>query len=240
MNKATTAFATIVSILAASLSLAGPMVPPVGELLVNGDFEMPGLANPSDAIFLPDGSTLVTGWVSVDNIPSGSLFVDNLLVNAPYYGFPASSGSHFIYIDNNNGPTPSLNGIYQDFSSITGQQYRVTFDATTELAYGTSGLLGVSAGDTYVNYTLPNVPGYPTQPYIFTGWSTYTFTFTATSNTTRLQFFDRGFQVGGNPTIGNASPLIDNVSVRAVPEPSTATQFICGICILTSLRLRRY
>lgn len=186
-------------------------------LIINGGFESPGLANPSDYLFLPHNSTIVPGWVSVDNVQSGGLLVDNALLRAPYYGFPASEGQHFIYIDNHNGPFASLNGIYQDFATVTGQQYVVTFDASTELAFGVPALLGVSAGDTVMHYTLPNVPGYFTQPQLFTGWSSYAFTFLATASTTRLQFFDEGLQVGGDIFNGNASPLLDNVNVEPIP-----------------------
>ena len=223
MRIITTALATLLSLLNISTAVAG------ANLIVNGGFELPGLPNPSDYLYLPNGSTIVTGWTSVDNIPSGTLYVDNLLMRAPYYGFPASQGSHFIYIDNNNGPSPSLNGIYQDFSTLVGQEYRVTFDASTEIAYGTPGLLGVSAGDTLMHYTLPNVPGYPTEPYVFAGWSSYSFTFAATSSSTRLQFFDEGFQIGGDPTNGNASPLLDNVTVIQLPVPEPASIAVWGI-----------
>jgi hypothetical protein len=41
------------------------------NLLVNGGFEAPGLPNPGDVLFLPNGSTAVPGWVSVDNVASG-------------------------------------------------------------------------------------------------------------------------------------------------------------------------
>lgn len=237
MKIVTTALATLVSLLNINTVFAG------ANLLVNGGFELPGLPNPSDYVYLPNGSTFVPGWVSVDNIPSGSLFVDNLLIRAPYYGFPASEGSYFIYVDNNNGPSPSLNGIYQDFSTLVDQQYSVTFDASTEIAYGTPGLLGVSVGDTMLHYTLPNVPGYPAEPYVFTGWSSYSFTFQATSTMTRLQFFDEGYQIGGDPTKGNASPLLDNVTVSllpaAVPEPSSIAMFGIGAIGMMFARRKR-
>lgn len=210
------------------------------NLLVNGGFESPVLPSPDSQAQLVNGSTLVPGWVSVDNVPSGTLFVDNFLQRAPYFGlFPASEGQQFIYIDNNNGPSPSMNGIYQDFATTIGLEYRVTFDATTELSYGIPGLLGVSAAGINLHYTLPNVVGYPVQPYQFTGWSTYEFAFQANSATTRLQFYDEGFQVGGDPTNGNASPLLDNVSVTLVPEP-VAVASVAGVaCVLCAFARRR-
>lgn len=235
MKILTTAFAALLWLLNINTTVAG------ASLLVNGGFELPGLPNPSDYMYLPNGSTFVPGWVSVDNIPSGALFVDNLLLRAPYYGFPASEGSYFIYVDNNNGPSPSLNGIYQDFATLVGQQYCVTFDASTEIAYGTPGLLGVSAGDTMLHYLLPNVLGYPHQPYVFTGWTSYSFTFEATSTSTRLQFFDEGFQIGGDPTRGNASPLLDNVTViqQPVPEPSSIVTWGIGAFGMMFARRKR-
>ncbi|MFA5262425.1 MAG: DUF642 domain-containing protein [Opitutaceae bacterium] len=209
-------------------------------LLTNGGFESPGLASPTNFFpgpwtsVLPNGSTAVTGWVSVDNVPSGTAGADNVYCRAPYYGSAASEGEHFIYIDNNNYASPSLNGIYQDFSSLPGQNYQVTFDASTELG-GSAGALAASAGGVTVHFTLPNsglppVSGPPWTP--FPGWFNYSFTFTANASTTRLQFYDEGFQIGGDPLLGNASPLLDNVVVTAVPEPSSYAVLagLCGLC----------
>ena len=187
------------------------------NLLINGSFEQPPLSQPLGWPALPDGSTTILGWVSVDNVAAIGR-ADNIYVEAPYYGHPASDGNHFIYIDNNSYASASLNGIYQDFSTVSGRTYQVTFDAATEISYGSNGLLRVSAGDTVVNYTLPNANAFPlppSPPYTFSGWSSYSFRFIATSSTTRLQFYDEGYQVGGEPTTGNASPLIDNVRVYA-------------------------
>lgn len=190
------------------------------NLLVNGGFELPGRPSPNSVLYLPNGATTVTGWVSVDNVPT-AVQADNLYYRAPYYGHPAADGEHFVVIDNNSYASPSLNGLYQNFATVPGQVYRVTFAASTEISHGNPGLLRVSAGDTTNHYALTNVNGFPlppTLPYNFTGWRNHSFTFTAIANSTRLQFADEGFQVGGDPSIGNASPMIDKVSVELERE----------------------
>lgn len=209
------------------------------SVIVNGGFEDPVVTSPGTTTLLANGSTLVTGWVSVDTVSSST--ADNFLYRAPYYGNSASQGQNFIYIDNNNYSSPTLNGIYQDFSSITGQSYEVKFDATTELG-GSAGKLAVSAGGVTFRFTLANagLPPVSSPPYTpFTAWVTYSLTFTAVSTTTRLQFFDEGFQIGGNPLNGNASPLLDNVSVTAIPEPSTYAA-ILGLSVVGFAAFRRH
>lgn len=205
------------------------------SLIVNGSFEQSSGAVHGE--ILESGSTVVTGWTVVDNIPSTIAHANTLYMSEGYLGNPAGHGSAFLWIDNNNSLGPTDNGIYQDFTTEAGQLYMVAFQAATEVAYGDPGLLRVSAGDTTADFTLPNLGGYPENP-VFAGWASYSFTFTATSATTRLQFFDRGLQIGGDPTNGNASPLIDDVSVTAVPEPSSA--LIAGAFLwLASIRGRR-
>ena len=185
------------------------------NLIVNGGFEEPGLLVPGSGLYLPDGSTAVSNWVSVDNVRNPSQ-ANNFYSRAPYYGNPASEGQHFIYLDNHSVSSPTLNGIYQDFATIPGEGYEVLFDASTEISGGNPAALRASAGSTVVHYTLPNVnslPLPPSPPYTFTGWSTYTFKFIANAATTRLQFFDEGLQTGGETPQGAASPLLDNVRV---------------------------
>lgn len=204
------------------------------SLIVNGSFEQPGAVNYEAQA---DGSTFVTGWTVVDNIPPETAHANTIYAVGGYYGSPAGDGAAFIYIDNNNHPGPTGNGIYQDFTTAVGQTYLVEFQAATEYAYGDPGLLRVSAGGKTVDFTLPNLGGYPDNP-IFAGWDTYSFTFTATGTTTRLQFFDQGLQVGGDPTNGNASPFIDDVSVTVVPESSSALM-VAGVLGLLAMRRRR-
>ncbi|MCH7229012.1 DUF642 domain-containing protein [Haloferula sp. A504] len=205
------------------------------SLIVNGSFEQaPGVVHGQ---ILESGSTLVTGWAVVDNVPSTSANANTVYMSEGYFTNPAGDGAAFLYIDNNNHPGPTGNGVYQDFTTATGQTYLVEFQAATEHAYGDPALLRVTAGDTTADFILPNLGGYPDNP-VFAGWDTYSFTFTATSTTTRLQFFDQGLQVGGDPTNGNASPFIDDVSVTVVPESSSALM-VAGVLGLVVMRRRR-
>lgn len=221
-----------------SLSMSLSVSARAQNLLVNGSFELPGYGNPGQSMYLPDGSTYVTGWVSVDNVPD-ALRADNTYFHAPYFGNPASDGEYFIAIDNNSYPGPSENGVYQDFATTPGALYNVTFDAATEVSYGLPGHLKVTAGNTIMNYTLPNVNGLTGpggETLAFTGWSTYGFSFTAQSTVSRLQFYDEGTQPGYSSVNGDASPFLDRVSVVAnstnAPEPGSLA--LLGFALINS------
>lgn len=193
----------------AYLTIANPSVPQNGNLLVNGGFEAPG--GPSAT--LTNGSTSVAGWVSVDTVDATEL-AENIHLQAPYYGHAASEGSKLVAFANYAPDRSTGNGIRQDFATVAGIPYRVTFDASTMISHGIAGHLAVSAGDATARFVLPNVNAYPlpAEPvYAFTGWSNYSFTFHATGSVTRLRFSDEG-----DGARGDASPMIDNVWVSSV------------------------
>jgi len=155
------------------------------SLLVNGSFEQPG--GPAGSFLnLPTGSTHITGWQvsfgDIDYIGSG------------YWA--ASDGGSSLDL---GGFTPGA--IAQTFNTQVGTTYTVTFDMagnTTGIAQKT---LQVTVAGQTQNFTFDTTGRSPTNM----GWSQRSFTFTATSTTSRIEF--------RSTTPGPYGPTLDNVRV---------------------------
>ena len=168
-----------------------------------GSFELGTFVNgdPSGSMWLNPGATTIVGW-KVGGPGNG---VDWLTV--PYYG--ADTGIHAVDLQRTTDSS-----ITTDIPTVIGNIYELSFGTTA--LYGNTGM--VSAGS-LVNQTF-------TAP--FSGnFSTETFTplaflFTATGPTTTIQFTATGAQCC-------YGPVIDSVSVSAVPEPSAVWLFGTGL-----------
>jgi hypothetical protein len=116
-------------------------------------------------------------------------------------------------------------GIIRSFNTVAGMQYSVSFDyalATTADTVNFSPRLLVGFG-----------PGLQQYVPLTTGISTGSMMFTATqSGQALLSFFTFGFQ----PAKG---PIIDNISVSAVPEPSALALAVAGFGVLGLMARRR-
>jgi hypothetical protein len=162
--------------------------------------------------------TVFTNWT----VTSGS--VDVIGDGGPYAFLPVGSGN---YVD--------LNGSTGQPGQLTT---KMTFDAGTyvvsfDLAGSQGGAGGVDGANktTQIAFSIGGVtqsltldPLSPLTPYSFT------FTISAPG---KLSFTDLS---GGNPNVGN---LLDNVSVSAVPEPSTWAMMILGFLGVGFLAYRR-
>jgi hypothetical protein len=198
-------------------------VPAAPALVLNGDFELP-IQPPGT--FLPVGSTIL-GWTVVG---VGDVNVDHVSLGTSYW--PGNT-SQFMDLTGDTGGA----GVQSDpFATIAGQTYEVTFDALNgSLVYPGSAWTGpalslqASVGP-LANYNgLTDVPaGVP---------EVLTYSFTAVSASTALTFMDTsGFD-------SNAG-WIDNVTIEAVPEPTTTMIFGAllvpfGARILRTLRKNR-
>lgn len=156
------------------------------------------------------------------DVTAGS--VDVIGDGGPYAFLPVGNGN---YVDlNGSTGSPGQLTTRQIFAAGT---YTVEFDLagsrggagnvdpashTTQIAF--------SIGGTTQSLTLS-----PTAPLTH-----YSFTFT-TTGAGRLSFTDL---IGGNPNVGN---LLDNVSVTAVPEPSTWAMMILGFLGVGFVAYRR-
>jgi choice-of-anchor C domain-containing protein len=179
-------------------------------LFQNGSFEL-GIANIGQFTTLNAGDNAsITGWT----VGTG---------NIDYIGtyWTSADGNRSLDL---NGTVPG--SIFQTFDVNPGQTYQVTFYLAGNPAGGpTAKTLTTSANATIVlssfdttGKTLANM-----------GWTPVSFNFTATGSTETLTFLSTTTGDSGNSTYPTAfGPALDNVSVTAVPEPSTWAMMIFG------------
>jgi len=189
-------------------------------VILNGSFEIPLVYSGSFTNFL-GGSTSITGWtvVGVDAA------VDS--TNITYSGITFQAQQGIQWLDITGLSNSSTNGVSQNFSSVAGQAYELSF----YVGSATDGSLFFPATvDLSINGS-PRV-GYhnPTAPSNMLDWKLFTVTFTATGATTNITFYN-----GSDPD--NYSAALDNVSIQeVVPEPSTALLGMIGLAVLSRRR----
>ena len=194
-------------------------MPPIAgaNLLQNGDFELGNYNNADqdsrpEIMLITPGMTNITGW-SIQG--TGGV---HWLLGADI----ASSGNYSLDLQGViSGPLSSAS---TQFSSTTGQQYRLTFDTYAGLSHNTG---TVSVGSLQGQSLLgPIKPPGQTPTY-----SSFSYDFIATAPISTLTF-----RVTNTDGYG---PVIDNVTVTAVPEPAKGILLLVGIISLaTHLRKR--
>ncbi len=188
---------------------------PSPNVLLNGDFEHD-----------PSGS-VPRNW-QVEPGPPADIWV---LQGSDYSGVTGSTSAmnnHFIAFGPDN--RPNNQALYQNFPTVIGQVYRISFDA---------GALGT--GSEQLSTTVTKTGNGTELDYLVittvadndldTTFAPYRYNFTATGAESALFF------IGVGPGI-NIDPILDNVSVTAVPEPATWEFFVLGIGLL-GFTLRR-
>ena len=194
----------------------------VTNLIQNGSFE---LGNYSVNSFVPfrmqlgNGSTVISNWV-----------VGATTGNFWWLGQPNNSqdGVHSVDLDS-NGQAPTY--IEQSFATTAGLQYMVNAWFSSE-GNGGPAVTAVSINGILLG-TATTGSGAGGAGPAFTNlvWTTQSFFFTAAAGTSTLRFQD----ATANTQFNN--PLVDNVSVLQVPEPSTLG--LAGISSLACLSFRR-
>jgi choice-of-anchor C domain-containing protein len=189
---------------------------------VNGSFELG--ANPGSFIALNGGSTSIDGWT----VGGGANSVDYI---GSYWS--ASDGTRSIDL---NGLVPG--SISQTFDVVSGQAYRVSFD----LAGNPAGGPQFKTLDSTADLTIFSPAPFDVSNTNLTnmGWINYSFLFTATSNSETLTFTSTTTGNSGNSTYPTAfGPALDNVTIAAVPEPSTWAMMLLGFLGLGFVAYRR-
>ncbi|TRU91680.1 MAG: choice-of-anchor C family protein [Microcystis novacekii Mn_MB_F_20050700_S1] len=166
------------------------------NLIQNGSFET-ATVNPGPFLQLNAGSTVITGWT----VSQGSI---------DYIGtyWQASDGGRSLDMQGIGSGK-----IEQTFNTTIGATYRVTFDLAGN-TFGGSAInaikqMRVSAGVSSADFSFDITGKSPSNM----GWVSKSWDFTANSTTTTLGF------IGINS--GDTGAALDNVSVIAVPEPSS-------------------
>lgn len=179
----------------------------------NGSFEVG--ADPGSFTTLGAGSTTIAGWT----VGAGGI---------DYIGtyWQAADGNRSLDL---NGNFPG--SISQTFDVVSGQTYKVTF----YLAGNTDGgpdikTLTTTSTDATILFSSFNTAG---RSHPDMGWTPISFEFTASGLTETLTFLST--TVDGNAF----GPALDNVTVAAVPEPSTWAMMILGFLGVGFLAYRR-
>lgn len=156
---------------------------------------------------LSTGSTAITGWT----VTAGTI---------DWYNAPlqvASDGTKSVDTEGSGGTC----SISTTLPTVNGETYDLTFDAYSGLVANTA---RVTAGS--LNTTFAGPFGFPASSAIY---AHYTYTFVAQSTSTTLTF--------GAISSDGFGPVIDNVSVVAVPEPAALPLF--GVAAAGLLFVRR-
>jgi hypothetical protein len=176
---------------AALLGTGGSAV--AANLLVNGSFEQPGCTS----------TCVLDTTTQADSISGWTTFLSGVeyLTPAAIAGSSGVDGTGMVdlanYIYRNGG------GIQQNFATVVGAKYRLTFSAGNSRYASRSGegVIQVKVAGDPVNFNTPSAKGVAIE------WGTITYDFTATTPQTTLAFSNEQ-----NP-YGNYA-FIDNVVVE--------------------------
>jgi len=167
----------------------------------NGAFVDPGY----HYMVLPVGSTTITGWTVGG--PGG---VDWTL--APYFG--TDSGLHAVdLIESSAGSISTV------IPTTIGQTYDLSFYAAS---VSTGNILGAVSAGSLVNQAF-SAPITPIQDISNLTYELFSFQFTATGTQTTVNFMST--PIGSSCLPDCVGPIIDSVSVAAVPVPAAVWLF---------------
>lgn len=211
------------TLLAAALAMAAHAG--AAELITNGSFETGTIVvNHGDSgaqqLLSGDSSTLA-GWTVIGGNDVAWIGLGNP------YAINASDGNQFLDLTGWHDQSATGGGVKQTIATTAGATYTLSFDIgnSSNYNFNTNDSLFVTAGSVVgqqVWTTISNQPG---------SWEHVTLSFVASGATTDVSF------AGGQAVwyIG-----LDNVSVTAVPEPSSALMLGAGLLgMAVWLRRRR-
>ncbi|MQA21842.1 DUF642 domain-containing protein [Rugamonas rivuli] len=195
------------------------------ELITNGSFEAGTIVpNHSDAgsqqLLSGDSSTLA-GWTVIGGSDIAWIGLGNP------YSLNASDGNNFLDLTGWHDNNSTGAGVKQTIATTAGATYVLSFDIGNSINYnyGINDSLFVTAGSVVGQQVWTTVNNQASS------WEHVTMTFVASGATTDVSF-------GGGKAVWYIG--LDNVSVTAVPEPSSALMLGAGLLGMGAwLRRRR-
>jgi hypothetical protein len=200
------------------------------NLVLNGSFESGSFSQNSiypGRMSLANGSTVINNWVAGRG-------TENLWwMQAPNYN--AQSGNFAVDLDSNG--TAPFSFIEQTFSTIVGQQYQFAGYFASEGNGGPASTSVLINGNLIGTATTGSGAGDPGPGFNNLIWTPASFAFTASSTSSTLRLQDATV-VAFDGVYYN--PIIDNISVMPVPEPSSGLLFavLLGLFVLGRKTLR--
>lgn len=199
------------------------------NLLSDGSFENQALNTTAIASTTP---TAFSSWKIATTSGTTEIRIADTTFDAGAYP-DAVNGA--VYVSINGGDTTAGVGfIYQDFTTVIGQSYTVSFSAgRSGTGAGTVGIKG-DAYNVVSGATSGGSLGTTSSTRATSGFNAAaSFNFTATGTTSRVSFADI------STATASLDAFIDNVVVvSAVPEPSTYAA-ITGLAVLGVCFIRR-
>lgn len=203
----------VLVVLVSQLGLSHAAYSAAQNLLTNGSFELPELADNTSLIVAPDDWSVVTPPSVVNGV---------VLANTPL----AQEGEQFIGIGVEGNGSP--NTVFQEVSIPSAGLYRLSWYATTSLGFGTTSPYSViveDADSTIASETFEAFSGsldwFERELFVSLAAGNHTFTFQP------------------EPPAGRVASLIDNVRLLAVPEPTSLILMSLVLASTTVFRRNR-